>query len=87
MEMDGMTPNWTVNNEKYSIYTIILNPRGSIEVQILVCFTLGLIVSEIQVHWKSEMHWMTQTELEYLTVKIFYVHYIYLPQRPKVCSI
>ena len=52
-----MTPNWpwTLDSQKYFIYTKDLAPED----QIFVCFTLRLSVSVIHGRQKSEMHRMT----------------------------
>ncbi len=73
-EMHRMTPNWTwtLNSQKYSLYTIYLLTPGA---QILVRFALRLDVPEIQhvqfrVGEYQKCHEWPQTEREYLAVKI-----------------
>ncbi len=48
--------NWTLTfKSTYIHYLVFTYPKA----QIFVCFTLRPVVFKIQVHQKSEMHWMT----------------------------
>ncbi len=132
--MHRMTPNWTwtLNNQKYSIYTNYFphfrpfhstisrfqdttcirsvkignapnDPKLNLntiqakvlyihwiltpEVQILVRFTLRLVVSEIQGRQKSEMHRVTPNWTWPLNSKKYPIYTTYLPPRSKFWSV
>ncbi len=63
-----------------------MHERLTSEAQILVCFAVQPLLFEIQGCRKSEIHWMTQTELKYLTVQST-LYTEYLPQKPTFWSV
>ncbi len=72
--------SWTLSSQKYSRYTNFLPLRPK-----FWSIFLRTAVFKIKGQ-KSEMHWMTSTELQHLTVKNT-LYTIYLSLRPKFWSV
>ncbi len=79
LEMHRMTPNatWTLNSQKYSIYTKYL-PLKSKFFSVLLLFSRFWDTYKVAENRKCTQ-W-PQTELEHLTVKSLYIHYMPIPE-------
>ena len=83
--MHRVTPNWTwtLNSQKYSIYTKDLPQRPKFWVR----FTLCVAVSEIQCQQNMEMHRMTPNWTWTFDSQKYTVYMTYLPLGPKFWSV
>ena len=75
--------NWTLNSQKYSLYTKYLPT----EAQMFVRFALRLAVSELQGHQEPEMSRMTPNWTWTLDSRNYPAYTKYLPKRPKFWSV